>query len=119
MSAWETVRPMPGNLHTVLTIYRLVMGRYTESRTDIAIFRKTETDTDVGFDKTEKYRKPKNKNRQYRRFGFFRFFSGSYEIHEPHAVSSLICIRTQENLGGKYQKKMSKYSSRLKDSSHP
>jgi hypothetical protein len=46
------------------------MGRYTENRTDIAIFQKTETDTDVGFEETEKYRKPKNKNRK---FGFFGF----------------------------------------------
>ena len=34
----------------------LVMSRYTENRTDIAIFRKTDTDTDVGFEETENRR---------------------------------------------------------------
>jgi hypothetical protein len=60
----------------------LVLRRYTENRTDIAIFRKTETDTDFGFDKTEKYRKPKNKNRQYRKFGFsvFIWLNVKYEM---------------------------------------
>ena len=32
----------------------VVMGRYTENRTDIAVFNKTETDTDIGIGKTEK-----------------------------------------------------------------
>ncbi len=39
----------------------LVMSRYTENRTDIAVFNKTVTDTDKGIGKTENYRKPKKK----------------------------------------------------------
>jgi hypothetical protein len=42
------------------------MGRYTENRTETAVFLKT--DTDVGIRKTEKYRIP---NKKYRYFGFF------------------------------------------------
>ena len=34
------------------------------------VFWKTETETDVGFSKTEKYRKPTPKNRKKRFFGF-------------------------------------------------
>lgn len=44
-------------------------GRYTENRTVIAVFKKTDSDTDIGIVKTDKNRKPKKKPKD-RLFGF-------------------------------------------------
>src|SRR6218665_1877904 len=65
-----------GNLMTSENVWlcalRLEVGRLTDTDIDIAIFEKTETDTDTIFRKTEKYRLLRNKNRNC---DFFRFSS--------------------------------------------
>ena len=45
-------------------------GSVTDTETETAVFQETETETDVGIQETEKNRKPKKKNRKYRKVGF-------------------------------------------------
>ena len=66
----QTSKRLQKRLHGTFSDIRTSPGSVTDTETETAVFQETETETDVGIQETEKNRKPKKKNRKYRKVGF-------------------------------------------------